>query len=416
MYYIILLEERKMLITFKYKNFKSFKNENILDMEATALKEHEYNVVKMKNVNLLTMAAIYGANASGKSNVLQAFEYMKKMILISDDSMGYYQIKEENIYSFMMNNEPISLEVEILSKDGKIYKYGFESLNGKIKSEWMYEKKINKFYTIFERKDNIVLMKFNNKNNRYDNLDDKTLFLSIYSKIDKKNSDFNNVYQWFINTDYLDLENIKIENFIDNTISAKILSDSNYKVELQNFISALDLGIEEIKTIPEAMNYLPKSNGVVKIELLHRVENDKIKSLPLELESNGTRKMIYLFDYLIEALKKGMTLFIDGLDTKLHPLLTRYIINLFHNKEINISNAQLIYTTHDVTNLNKETFRRDEIWFTEKDNSGVSEIYSLSDYKIENVKIRNDATFNKDYLTGRYGAIPELKQFKIDEI
>lgn len=405
-----------MLITFKYKNFKSFKNENILDLEATTLKEHEYNVVKIKNVNLLTMAAIYGANASGKSNVLQAFEYMKNMILINNDSMEYSQIKEENIYSFMMNKYPISLEVEILSKDGKIYKYGFESLNDKIKSEWMYEKKINKFYTIFERKENSVSMKSNNKNNRYDNLDDKTLFLSIYSKIDRKNSDFNNVYQWFIDTDYLDLDNTKIENFINNTISTKILNDSNYKAELQNFISALDLGIEEIKTIPESMNDLPKSNGVVKIELLYRVENNKIKSLPLELESDGTRKMIYLFDYLIAALKKGMTLFIDDLDTKLHPLLTRYIINLFHNKEINISNAQLIYTTHDVTNLNKETFRRDEIWFTEKDNSGVSEIYSLSDYKIDNVKIRNDATFNKDYLTGRYGAIPELKQFKMDEI
>ena len=405
-----------MLITFKYKNFKSFKNENILDLEATTLKEHEYNVVKMKNVNLLTMAAIYGANASGKSNVLQAFEYMKNMILINNDSMEYSQIKEEKIYSFMMNKYPISLEVEILSKDGKIYKYGFESLNDKIKSEWMYEKKINKFYTIFERKENSVSMKSNNKNNRYDNLDDKTLFLSIYTKIDRKNNDFNNVYQWFIDTDYLDLDNTKIENFINNTISTKILNDSNYKAELQNFISALDLGIEEIKTIPESMNDLPKSNGVVKIELLYRVENNKIKSLPLELESDGTRKMIYLFDYLIAALKKGMTLFINDLDTKLHPLLTRYIINLFHNKEINISNAQLIYTTHDVTNLNKETFRRDEIWFTEKDNSGVSEIYSLSDYKIDNVKIRNDATFNKDYLTGRYGAIPELKQFKMDEI
>lgn len=405
-----------MLIAFNYKNFKSFKNENRLDMQATALKEHEYNVVKMKNVNLLTMAAIYGANASGKSNVLQAFEYMKKMILINNNSMEYSQIKEENIYSFMMNKYPISLEVEILSKDGKIYKYGFESLNDKIKSEWMYEKKINKFYTIFERKENSVSMKSNNKNNRYDNLDDKTLFLSIYSKIDRKNSDFNNVYQWFIDTDYLDLDNTKIENFINNTISTKILNDSNYKAGLQNFISALDLGIEEIKTIPGSMNDLPKSNGVVKIEVLYRVENNKIKSLPLELESDGTRKMIYLFDYLIGALKKGMTLFIDDLDTKLHPLLTRYIINLFHNKEINISNAQLIYTTHDVTNLNKETFRRDEIWFTEKDNSGVSEIYSLSDYKIDNVKIRNDATFNKDYLTGRYGAIPELKQFKMDEI
>lgn len=405
-----------MLIAFNYKNFKSFKNENRLDMEATALKEHEYNVVKMKNVNLLTMAAIYGANASGKSNVLQAFEYMKNMILINNDSIEYSQIKEENIYSFMMNKDPISLEVEILSKDGKIYKYGFESLNDKIKSEWMYEKKINKFYTIFERKENSVSMKSNNKNNRYDNLEDKTLFLSIYSKIDKKNSDFNNVYQWFINTDYLDLENIKIENFIDNTISTKILSDSNYKYELQSFISALDLGIEKIRTIPASTKDSLKSKGIVKVELLHRVANNKIKSLPLELESNGTRKMIYLFDYLIYALKNGMTLFIDDLDTKLHPLLTRYIINLFHNKEINISNGQLIYTTHDITNLNKETFRRDEIWFTEKDDDGVSEIYSLSDYKVDNVKIRNDATFNKDYLTGRYGAIPELKQFKLNEI
>ena len=403
-----------MLIAFNYKNFKSFKNENRLDMQATILKEHEYNVVKMKNVNLLTMAAIYGANASGKSNVLQAFEYMKKMVLINNDSIGFSQIKEENIYSFMMNNEPISLEVEILSNDGKIYKYGFESLNDKIKSEWMYEKKINKFYTIFERRENSVLMKVNNKNGRYDNLDDKTLFLSIYSKIDKKNSDFNNVYKWFINTYYLDFENIKVDSFIDNKILVKILSDQNYKSELQSFILALDLGIEKIKTIPETMDDLQKSNGIVKVELLHRIENNKIKSLPLELESNGTRKMIYLFDYLIDALKTGKTLFIDDLDTKLHPLLTRYIINLFHNKEININNAQLVYTTHDVTNLNKETFRRDEIWFAEKNDDGVSEIYSLSDYKVDNVKIRNDATFNKDYLTGRYGAIPELKQFKIN--
>jgi len=405
-----------MLIRFSFKNFKSFKNENCLDMEATSLKEHEYNIAKTENGEYLKVSAIYGANASGKTNVLQAFGYMKNMVLINNDSMEYSQIKEENIYSFMMNKDPISLEVEILSKDGKIYKYGFESLNDKIKSEWMYEKKINKFYTIFERKENSVLVKSNNKNNKYDNLDDKTLFLSIYSKIDKKNSDFNNVYQWFINTDYLDLENIKIENFIDNTISTKILSDSNYKSELQSFISALDLGIEKIRTIPASTNDSSKSKGIVKVELLHRVANNKIKSLPLELESNGTRKMIYLFDYLIYALKNGMTLFIDDLDTKLHPLLTRYIINLFHNKEINISNAQLIYTTHDITNLNKETFRRDEIWFTEKDDDGVSEIYSLSDYKIDNVKIRNDATFNKDYLTGRYGAIPELKRFKLNEI
>lgn len=406
-----------MLIAFNYKNFKSFKNESRLDMEATALKEHEYNVIKLENTNLLTIAAIYGANASGKSNVLGAFEYMKRHILINDDTIKcfnkYSQKKEKNVYSFMMNNEPISMEVEIISKAGKIYKYGFEILNDKIKAEWMYEKKINKFYTIFERKENIVTMKINNKNNKYSDLDDKTLFLSLYSKIDKKNSDFNSVYTWFSSTNYFDFGNMKTEDYINSNILFKILNDDEYKYQLQNFIGALDLGIEKIEAMPIATDNMTNGKGVV---LLHRVRNNRTKAIPLELESSGTKKMIYLFDYLIGTLKKGRILFIDELDTKLHPLITRYIINLFHNKEININNAQLIYTTHDAINLNKETFRRDEIWFTEKDDYGVSEMFSLSDYKINNVKIRNDATFNKDYLTGRYGAIPELKEFNFNSI
>ena len=113
-----------------------------------------------------------------------------------------------------------------------------------------------------------------------------------------------------------------------------------------------------------------------------------------------------------------MVLFVDELDAKLHPLLTRYIINLFHNSLTNIGNGQLIYSTHDTVNLNKETFRRDEIWFAEKDKDGISEIYALSDYILEDdknagKKVRNDATYNKDYLTGRYGAIPVLEEFDI---
>ncbi len=129
-------------------------------------------------------------------------------------------------------------------------------------------------------------------------------------------------------------------------------------------------------------------------------------------------KMFHLFDFLMDTLRNGRVLFVDELDAKLHPLLTRYIINLFHNSEKNIGNGQLIYSTHDTVNLNKETFRRDEIWFVEKDKNGVSELYSLSDYIIEDEngnakKVRNDATYNKDYLTGRYGAIPVLEEFDI---
>ena len=406
-----------MLIRFSFKNFKSFKNENCLDMEATSLKEHEYNVAKTENGEYLKVSAIYGANASGKTNVLQAFDYMKKRILVSDDSKKNSPIDEENIYSFMINNDPIALEVEILAKNNKIYKYGFEVLKDTIISEWLFEKRVNKFYAIFERENNNVSMK-PNKISDLVNIDERTLFLNIYSKIDRNNEDFSNVYDWFVNSMYLDLGNPNFERFINNRVSLKILSDENYKKELLKFIKTFDSGIEGIRTTPDSIEAVKNNNGIIDIEVLHRGENGELKALPFYLESNGTRKMFHLFDFFMDALKNGMVLFVDELDAKLHPLLTRYIINLFHNSQTNIGNGQLIYSTHDTVNLNKETFRRDEIWFAEKDKDGISEIYALSDYILEDdknagKKVRNDATYNKDYLTGRYGAIPVLEAFDI---
>lgn len=407
-----------MLIRFSFKNFKSFKNENCLDMEATSLKEHEYNVAKTENGEYLKVSAIYGANASGKTNVLQAFDYMKKRILVSDDSKKNSPIDEENIYSFMINNAPIALEVEILAKNNKIYKYGFEVLKDTIISEWLFEKRVNKFYAIFERENNNVSMK-PNKISDLVNIDERTLFLNIYSKIDRNNEDFSNVYDWFVNSMYLDLGNPNFERFINNRVSLKILSDENYKKELLKFIKTFDSGIEGIRTTPDSIEAVKSNNGIIDIEVLHRGENGELKALPFYLESNGTRKMFHLFDFFMDALKNGMVLFVDELDAKLHPLLTRYIINLFHNSDTNKGNGQLIYSTHDTVNLNKETFRRDEIWFAEKDKDGISEIYALSDYILEDdknagKKVRNDATYNKDYLTGRYGAIPVLEEFNID--
>ncbi len=401
-----------MLIRFSFKNFKSFKNENCLAMEATSLKEHEYKVAKIDNGEYLKVSAIYGANASGKTNVLQAFDYMKNRILVSDDSKKNSPIDEENIYSFMINEEPIALEVEILAKNNKIYKYGFELLKDNIISEWLYEKRVNKFYSIFERENNNVTMK-TNKIAGLSNIDEKTLFLNIYSKIDKDNEDFTNVYYWFMNSNYLDLGNPDFEGIIDKRVSFKILTDKNYKNELLKFIKTFDAGIEDINTIPDSVEAVKSNNGIVDIKVTHKGENGEEKALPFYLESNGTRKMFYLFDFFMDALKNGMVLFVDELDAKLHPLLTRYIINLFHNSDTNKGNGQLIYSTHDTVNLNKDTFRRDEIWFAEKDKDGISTIYSLADYKINDVKVRNDATYNKDYLSGRYGAIPVLEDFEV---
>lgn len=407
-----------MLIRFSFKNFKSFKNENCLDMEATSLKEHEYNVAKTDAGDFLKVSAIYGANASGKTNVLQAFDYMKNRILVSDDSKKNALINEENIYTYMINDDPIALEVEILAKNNKIYKYGFETLKDKVISEWLYEKRVNKFYTIFERDNNDVKMK-SNKIAGLANIDEKTLFLNIYTKIDSSNEDFNNVYDWFSTTMYLDMGNPDFEKMINNSISLRILSDNNYKKELLGFIKTFDSGIEKIKIVPDSIEAIKNNNGIIDIKIIHKMKNGELKELPFNLESNGTRKMFHLFDFFINSLKLGLTLFIDELDAKLHPLLTRYIINIFHNSEINRGNGQLIYSTHDTVNLNKDTFRRDEIWFVEKDRDGISEIYALSDYIFEDEKnagkkVRNDATYNKDYLTGRYGAIPILKEFEIN--
>ncbi len=407
-----------MLIRFSFKNFKSFKDENCLDMEATSLKEHDYNVAKTDSTEILKVSAIYGANASGKTNVLQAFSYMKKRILVSDDSKVNSPIDEENIYSFMINDNPISLEVEILAKNNKIYKYGFDILKDKIISEWLYEKRINKFYEIFERNNNNVqIMKVKNKLFDLANIDDKSLFLKSFRAIDKSNEDFNSVYEWFMNSNYLDLGDPKFEDALNKRMSLRIVEDEKYRSELLAFIKTFDATIDSINISPTSLEEIKNTNGVVKVELVHNYEDGK-KALPISLESNGTMKMFHLFDFFMDALKNGMVLFVDELDAKLHPLLTRYIINLFHNSEKNIGNGQLIYSTHDTVNLNKETFRRDEIWFAEKDKNGISEIYSLSDYIMEDEngnakKVRNDATYNKDYLTGRYGAIPVLEEFNI---
>lgn len=407
-----------MLIRFSFKNFKSFKDENCLDMEATSLKEHDYNVAKTDSTEILKVSAIYGANASGKTNVLQAFSYMKKRILVSDDSKVNSPMDEENIYSFMINDNPISLEVEILAKNNKIYKYGFDILKDKIISEWLYEKRINKFYEIFERNNNNVqIMKVRNKLFDLANIDDKSLFLKSFRAIDKSNEDFNSVYEWFMNSNYLDLGDPKFEDALNKRISLRIVEDEKYRSELLAFIKTFDATIDSINISPKSLEEIKNTNGVVKVELVHNCKDGK-KALPISLESNGTMKMFHLFDFFMDALKNGMILFVDELDAKLHPLLTRYIINLFHNSEKNMGNGQLIYSTHDTVNLNKETFRRDEIWFAEKDKNGISEIYSLSDYIMEDEngnakKVRNDATYNKDYLTGRYGAIPVLGEFNI---
>lgn len=409
-----------MLIKFNFKNFKSFRNQNCIDMEATSIKEHEYNTVLMNDKRYLKIAAIYGANASGKTNALEAFEYMRKKLLQNVDA-DLYHLSEDDYYNFCFDQkareEPIVLEVTISAKNKKIYRYGFEIKRNIIASEWL-DVIDKEDIPIFERNKSVVAFNESYQDKvtktRYD-VDSKSLFLSLYRKIEKENDDFKNVYNWFLNSYYLDLGNPNFENRIRRLISGKILDNDESQKRLVKFIKAFDLGIDDIKfEVKDTKNINNIIEQKVDIKAIHKDESGKKIELPFYLESKGTLKMFYLYSFIVDALGFGNTLFIDELDAELHPLLTRYIIKLFHDKDINKGDSQLIYTTHDTTNLNKETFRRDEICFTDKNKYGVSELYSLADYKIDNNKVRNDATYNKDYLTGRYGAIPIFKDFDLD--
>lgn len=163
--------------------------------------------------------------------------------------------------------------------------------------------------------------------------------------------------------------------------------DEDYKRKCEDFLSAVDTGISGIRV--EEVKQVTNQEGktIYRVFLKHKLyDKDEFVEIPFTEESSGTQKLFYLFDYFMDILNRGSTLFIDELDAKLHPLLLRYIVNMFHNKETNKNNAQLIYTTHDIYTLTKDTFRRDEIWFVDKDTSGVSKLYSLAEYKLDDEK------------------------------
>lgn len=159
-----------------------------------------------------------------------------------------------------------------------------------------------------------------------------------------------------------------------------------------------------------------KGQKRLKINAVHKMANsDQTVSIPLHEESAGTLKMFALYPPLRETLDNGGVLFVDELNGRLHPLLVRNVLITFLNPDINTQHAQIVFTTHDPWTLNNGLLRRDEIWFTEKDEAGASTLYSLADFVEGDKKIRKDENYEKNYLLGKYGAIPNLKSFGIAE-
>ena len=236
-------------------------------------------------------------------------------------------------------------------------------------------------------------------------VEDKTLFLSIISNA--KIAYAKDVFEWFVLSLVMDYGNILYENALTQVSSPEIY-DESYQKELVSFLNSIDINIDGI--IVEK----PKNeNEEPKIYTNHLMKDKKnYYKMPLADESSGTQKMFNLFYCLKGTLEMGSLIFIDELDAKLHPLLLRYILTMFHDENINKNGAQLIYVTYDNYTLTNDIFRRDQIWFVEKDSDSVSHLYSLAEYKSEDdKKVRKDASYNKDYLLGKYGSVPILRDY-----
>lgn len=400
-----------MLVQFTVKNFMSFKNENILDWSAVnAYKEHSDNLIFVPNKEkFLKVMSIYGANASGKSNILMAFRFFRKIIRDSFSNANNESFEEINSngvlkkyyqpYAFCKEKEDTEFELIFIIGD-KEYQYGYCYNDQCINYEWLYQTSLetNRKKIIFERSsDNIELGSSIKKVcHKYINeIDNDVLVLSFFNRLKLKNKLFNDVYNSIIKVlvfcdEFDDLYSYLLEDVLITFID-------NEKDNLLQYLEAIESGISDIK--------YRKDKDKVSIYTYHRgLDNNEYK-LDIDNESAGTVKSLALYALIKVVIASGQALFFDELNIKLHPLLLKFIIDMFNNSS---TGAQLIYTTHDVTLLSNKFFRRDQIWFTQKDQYGISKLYSLAEFKI-----RNDASFEKDYLGGVYGGIPYLKDFEI---
>lgn len=420
-----------MLIYFSCANYLSFKDEVTLNMLASApVKEfQDDNIFQADRYKLLKSAVIYGANASGKSNLIKA---MSKMVQIIDNSAKNLQANETlGIEEFKLNSEtigkPSKFEICFFVNDIK-YRYGFEADNDTIKSEWLfYSKKIKETPLFLREGDDIeVYSKFEGGQGLEERTRNNALFLSVCAQFNVKTA--LKILDFFFCLNIV--SGIHDELYKDLSVSM-LLDKNENKNSVKSFIAEADMNILSIIAEKETVSkeHLPEDmpqeikdrltgKELTSVSSVHNVYDaegeivDK-KIFPFNKnESEGTKKFFHLSGPIIDTLKNGKMLVIDEIDARLHPLLTKQIVKLFNSKETNPANAQLIVVSHDTNLLGSGFLRRDQIWFTEKDYSEATDLYSMVEYKLPSQKkVRNDAAYQKNYIDGRYGAIPFIGDF-----
>lgn len=427
--------EVNMLIEFTVGNYKSFKNPVTFSMLASSLTEHrDTHVFRRHKFDLLKSSVIFGANASGKSNLFDAISFMKEFIFSSAKDM---QISEKiKTQSFKLSteteNKPSMFEI-IFFIDQIRYRYGFQVTEEKVEAEWLFCVPTRVEAKLFTREDNKIILGDRFKEGK--GIEEKTrnnaLFLSVVAQFNGTIA--SRIIKWF---DQLNIiSGLGDEGYMGFTFDK--MDDPVFRNWAVKFLATADIDILNIiiKSQEFDVKNLPKN--VQKFITLKKIEKDEIKAIKgfsarsyhqkynnknkkvsleefdvAENESEGTKKLFFLSGPIWDTLNNGKILFIDEFEARLHKKLVISLIKLFNSSRSNSKNAQFVLATHDTNILKSEFFRRDQIWFIEKDRYGASDLYSLAEYKILNKIARKDTLYNKNYLIGKYGAIPLVNDFE----
>jgi AAA15 family ATPase/GTPase len=410
-----------MLIEFRVKNFRSLRNEHVFSLVASkdkTLRDTNTQATKIKAVPaLLRSAVIYGANSAGKSNLIKALQYMLYVISTSAQkpSKEHFDIKPFLLDNFSPNN-PSEFEATFIIDDVR-YQYGFSLTTQRIISEYLLVYQACKaqhwFERYFDHTTNRDIYKFSSSLKGKKSLWESatrpnSLFLSMAVQLNSKQ--LQPIVNWFMSN----LVIIGDRHFFNMDFIIEKLKDSDSKTKILNFLQAADTNITNIEGIKHKVPWntiqfdeatketkiTPMDGADYEFRFHHTTKTTHVV-FGLNDESTGTGKLFFLTIPLLHFLERGLTVVIDELDSSLHILLVQKLVRLFHSSS-NTNGAQLIFTTHNTSLLDAaHLFRRDQIWFVEKNSEQASELYSLLDFSP-----RKNEALEKGYLAGRYGGLP----------
>jgi AAA15 family ATPase/GTPase len=426
-----------MIIEFSVTNFRSIHQKQVFTMAANGAKSKIDNVFERRlsntdNIALVKTAVLYGANASGKSNMIQALWELRKLIVSAENIKFDEPLVAYNPFLFDANtpHQPSVFEIIFVAKNNEKYRYAIAFDSDKILKEelFYYPKKkqnnlFNRPFEVSEKDENIHIGRLGKDfNNRKYEVHKKMPLLALFGRADNYHTDISPVHTYF--------KELEIWNIVDaiqvNRLGAVIKSDLQkpenkwLQYRLERLIRACDTQIQGLQVDTDTKVISAEADGdnrfkVFQNEIIsaaHQVFQDEnpteMHHLSLKEESTGTRRLVALGGLVLKTLERGGLLIFDELDASLHPYISRFLVRLFLNTISNPHHAQLIFTAHEPHLMDKDMLRADQIWFAEKNKFGASEIFSAQDFP----DVREDIPFDKWYMAGKFGAVPQIKELQ----